>query len=224
MRPRTATIAIVMLLAAGVLAAPAAAKQPDGKGKPPQADIVDVTLQVVGAEGLATTCDDADGVAGSLRMERTQNGLTSIDGIAPLLSLHMADIAWSRQYPDPASGLGFAECHGGTVNGSPGEWEGYLSFGLDAAGNPTDIIWHFDYYVSSTLVQRGKKTRETPYIREHFTLSGPLTWDPATSTATGTLQIAYYFNDYVNGDQVLYEPFPGSPRHMAFTMNVETVG
>jgi hypothetical protein len=220
MRTRNLTIIAVTLLTAVALALPAAAAPPEGKGKKQEVDLVDVTMNVVGTEGLATSCDDADGISGSLRMQRDANSITSVEGVAPILELHMGEIEWSRDYPDEASGTGFAECHGGTVAGSPGEWEGLLMIGLDSAGEPDSITWHFDYYVESTTVERGKKTQERATIREHFTLSGPLTWDADTSTASGTLQIAYYFNDYEN-DPVLYEPFDGNPRPMSFTMTIE---
>jgi hypothetical protein len=202
-------IAVLLIVAA----APAGAKKPE-----PTDDLVDVTMTLAGPEGLTTDCEDGDGVAGSLLMERTRSGLSFVDDVAPILGLYMDEVAWMRYFPE-SSGIGFAECHGGTVAGSPGTWDGALWIDIDRSGAVTDVLWHFDYWIEeSVVVLPNGKERTRVTVREHFTLSGhDLAWDAATSTVSGTFTVKHFLNGEDAPLYIEYEPFLPS-RDLAFTL------
>ena len=96
---------------------------PVNAGKPPTNETVKVTMTLVDADGngvtqgLTTDCDDGDGANGYLLMTRDRKGLVGGPSTA-VLGLFMNDVAWDRHYP-ASSGIGFAECHGQTVDSSP---------------------------------------------------------------------------------------------------------
>ena len=193
--------------------------------KPPATDLVDVTMTLVGAEGLTTDCDDADEIDGSLLMQRTRSGLSSVESVAPILGLFMAEVAWERSNPG-SSGTGFAGCHGGDVEESPGTWDGALWIDIDRQGAVTDLLWHFDYYVDGTTKFLPKKTLYSETLRENFTLSGhDLAWDAANSTVSGTFTVSHFLVDRETGEEILYvpfyAPFPETSRELAFTLTFE---
>jgi len=210
-------LALSFVLALAVL--PAAAKKGKPPG-PPVTQLVDVTMALVGgAEGLTTACGDADGLTGSLLMQRDRGGLSDVEGVAPILELYMEKVLWDRLNPE-SKGTGFTGCHGGTVAGSPGTWDGALWITIDSQDAVTDLLWHFDYYVDGALSRNGKQYRET--VREHFTLSGhDLSWKPGTSTVSGSFNVSHFLNDRESGESIGYVPFPGSPRELTFTLTFE---
>jgi hypothetical protein len=206
---------VLMLVIVALLvgnAVTAIAKKPPPK---PASDLVDMTMTLAGPEGLTTGCDDADGIAGSLLMERTRSGLVSVEGVAPVLGLFMDEVPWWRAHPG-SSGTGFAGCHGGTVTGSPGTWDGWLSITIDREGAVTDLLWHFDYYVDGeTRVLPNGKVRYTETVRENLTLSGSdLTWNEATATVSGVFTVSHFLRK--DDTYIDYEPF-GS-RNLTFTL------
>lgn len=187
------------------------------------AAIWEVTMELIGDEGLSTACgpllmrlvtdEDSQALTGSFSAD-------GLDGTSiPLLSIRTSEeLLWQRSHPEPQTGSGFGssvgECHGGTVDGSPDAWPGYLSFSFN--GDDIRFMWHFDYYWVDGNV-----------LREHFTMSSgatPVTWAP-TSEGGLTTEVAADFGIgwflSVDGEPVhLYEPFDGSPRPFRFRLTV----
>ncbi len=226
MRTRTRTTTLVITTVMSLALATAAWGAPGGgKGKPqPTDDLVDVTMTLVGDEGLTTLddCDD-DSNTGSLSMKRTRNGLESVEDVAPILGLYMDDIAWERKYPEPLSDSGFAGCHGGTVLGSPYAWDGHLWIDIDPDGAVTDLLWHFDYYLDGEVtVNKSGKERYRQTVRENFTLSGhDLTWNTVTETVSGAFTVSHFLiENWKDGEEIGYVPF-GPPHELSFTLTFQ---
>ncbi len=218
-----AGLAISMLSAAALviaMAVPVGAKKPDrpGGGGPPAAELVEVTMGLVGGTGLATDCDDGDGLAGVMLMERSGNEL--IPAFEDRLGLFVDGIDTSRRYPSPTPGDGFSGCKGGAIDGSPVAYGG-LMVTLGDNGAPTDILWHFDYYLET---ERVNKNRFRLMVMEHFTLSGhDLTFDEATSTVSGWFNVLYHLEEW-GGESIGYEPVGGSPVYLSFTFEMQPGG
>ncbi|NHZ71130.1 MAG: redoxin domain-containing protein, partial [Proteobacteria bacterium] len=180
-------------------------------------------MELISDEGLTTACgpllmrlvtdEDSPELEGSFSADGW--GGTSV----PLLSVRASeDLLWQRSYPEPQTGHGFGsspgECHGGTVDGSPDVWPGYLSFSLNS--HESNFIWHFDYYwVDGNIV------------REHFTMTSsetPVTWIPTSEGGLTTEIVAdFEFGWFlgVDGEPIhLYEAFDGSPRPFGFRLTV----
>lgn len=221
---------VVLTVVAMVLAmtVPATAKRPT-------TETVKVTMELVpfvdesGGEvraGLTTDCDDGDGSNGYLLMTRDRAGLVGgpSEGV---LGLFMNDVHWSREYP-ASVGVGLVGCHGDTVDDSPVENSLYggIGFNIDRNGAVTDVLWHFDYYLDGTTTSRvlpNGKVIEGAFdwtVREYFTLTGnDLLWDDATSTVSGKFYLKHSLYDA--DTEIGYEPFPGPPREMAFTVIID---
>lgn len=202
-------VAVVMAMALPVTA------------KKPTVETVKVTLALVGEAGLTTNCNDGDGDNGYLLMTRDRAGL--VGGPSDVvLGLFMNDAEWNRRYPE-GSGTGFAGCHGETVDESPVSPSpfGGLGMNIDRNGAVTDILWHFDYYLDGTEIQLNPvKTRFVWTVREYFTLTGnDLEWDESTSTVSGWFYLRHSLYD--TDTEIGYEPFPGSPEWMQFTVIIE---
>lgn len=153
---------LVLLLALLVpLGATAGAKPkpPD----PPQ--YYDVTMELVGSEGLETSCDGV----GPIKMSRAPMSTRYIAGEGygqsewPILRVEAA-IPWSRVYPlpDGLSGESLTDCHGVYVVGASVAYTPLLQIDTDSAGTPVSLKWHFDRYAEKV----GKKT----VLREGFDL------------------------------------------------------
>jgi hypothetical protein len=182
----------------------------------PGDDPVLVDVAMTGA--LATTCDDGDGIAGTMVMQREADGLspTAPTELA-IFELDIQGVDTSRQYPQPVVASGFSGCHGEQLDGNDSPYGG-LFITLDDSGAVTDVLWHFDYYLET--MTRGK--REVMALMEHFTLSGhDLTWDAGTSIASGWFNVLYHLEDVANHVSVGYEPVDGSPVYLVFTLTME---
>ena len=217
-------IALLVVVLTVAFAAPASAKvdcdlKPDHPvcaGKDPGDDPVLVNVAMSGA--LATTCDDGDGIAGTMVMERDADGLSAA---APtelvLFDLDIQGVDTSRRYPDQVTSSGFSGCHGEQLNGTSSPYGG-LFISLDDSGAVTDVLWHFDYYLET--ITRGN--RDLMAVMEHFTLSGhDLTWDAETSTASGWFNVLYHLEDRINKESVGYATVDGSPVYLEFTLTME---
>jgi hypothetical protein len=199
------------------VAAPVGAKKPDKPG-PPASELVEVTLGLVGGQGLVSDCDDGDGVPGSIVMEKSGDEL--IPAFEDRLGLYIDGVDTSRRYPTPTASTGFSGCRGGDINGAPVEYGG-LGVTLGANGAPTDILWHFDYYLETEQINQ-KRTRLT--VMEHFTLSGhDLTFDESTSTVSGWFNIKYHLEEW-GGESIGYIPVEGSPVFLSFTFEMQPQG
>ena len=206
--------AVTLLVAAALTFALAI---PVSAGKPPANEVVKVTMTLVDSDGdgvtqgLTTDCDDGDGANGYLLMTRDRKGLVGGPS-ALVLGLFMNDVEWDRHYP-ASDGIGMAECHGETVDGSPIENVTYggLGMNIDRSGAVTDVLWHFDYYLDGDYVELRKgRVRFESTVREYFTLTGnDLEWDDATSTVSGLFYLKHSLFDTVNGVEIGYEAFAG---------------
>lgn len=200
---------------------------PVGAKKPSTNETFKVTMARVGADGggltqgLTTDCDDGDGINGYLLMTRDRGGLVGGPS-AIALGVFMNDVLWDRDYP-ASSGVGLAECHGETVEGSPVDntMYGGLGMNIDRSGAVTDVLWHFDYYLEgeNVTLPNGREGFQLT-VREYFTLSGSdLDWDDATSTVSGWFRLSHSLYDAEN--EYGYEEFSGSPQWMEFTVTFE---
>jgi hypothetical protein len=205
---RTPPVLFIAAALVAALATPAAGK---GKPVPPEEALFDVTMTLVGSEGLSTECDDGDGVAGAVVMTRESGGFVGGESFG----IYIDGVSWERRFP-PSSGQSLAGCHGGNVDGTNAEYGGF-SMNVDDAGAVTDIRWFFDYYVEQAPTGKGRRMKTM--IFEHFALSGQdLDWDPTTSTVSGQFNLMHHYWNRYTGEEVDYEPFPGSPRWMEFTV------
>jgi hypothetical protein len=219
-----------------------------GGEDPPPDDgpvLVDVTMTLVNGEGLTSNCDDGDGIAGSIEMIRNRDSLDPTHD--PVLGVWMNEVEWRRIFDDPwypgdigsfdndgdgvdeqyYMGTGFAGCHRMLVD--PEEPEailGGLSIVLDSSGAVADILWHFDYWY--VWGERGSKKKPVRYVAdfEQFTLSldeSTLIWEEGTpdvdGDTNGTLTGDFYMLYHHTGED--YQPLPGSPRTMSFTVVAE---
>ena len=133
--------------------------------------------------------------------------------------IYIDGVSWERRFP-PSSGQSLAGCHGGNVDGTNAEYGGF-SMNVDDAGAVTDIRWFFDYYVEQAPTGKGRRMKTM--IFEHFALSGQdLDWFFHVYLRQPELPVLDFSMDSpVNrytGEEVDYEPFPGSPRWMEFTV------
>lgn len=154
-------ITLLVMVLTVALAAPASAKvdcdlkpdHPTCASDDPGEDPVLVDVAMTGA--LATTCDDGDGMAGTMVMQRDGDGLSPT---APtelvIFDLDIRGVDASRQYPDPVIASGFSGCHGEQLDGTVSPYGG-LFITLDDSGAVTDVLWHFDYYLET--MTRGKR-------------------------------------------------------------------
>ena len=150
-------------------------------------------------------------------MERTGNELFQVG--EDQIGLSIQGIDTSRRYPTVTPGDGFDGCHGGDLDGNDVPYGGF-GIALNDLGEPTDVFWHFDYYLETA--QLGKK-RTQVVVMEHFTLSGhDLAFDPATSTVSGTFNVLYHLEG--GGESVGYEPVAGSPVELSFTFEMQPQG
>lgn len=209
---RTLLVVLVLGLALAVPLAGGAA----AKGRP--VVLYDVTMTLVGPEGLATTC-------GTLVM-KLQNGTYIADGSGgtsvPILLIEggMDGWPWARSYPEPgSSGSGFSGCHGGPADGSPQPWNGLLTISADAAGQTASILWHFDYYNDGeTVVAPNGRVRYSETVREHFTVSsGGPNLSYVNGTVSGLMHAAYFLRN--DETYVGYAPL-GPDRTFAFTLTI----
>lgn len=192
---RTATVLIITVALLIVWVIPA------GAGKPAP-ELVKVTMALVDADedgvlqGLTTECE-------RLIMVPNQDGLGSGDA-DPILGIYMNDVVWSRGYPVEASDTGFAECHGGLVEGSM-EMNTYMQISMDRkTGAVTDLVWHFDRYFEDgvPMVLPNGKTRDNGMILENFSLIGRDLQNGSVcgatadeSTVCGWFDLSYYLRD-----------------------------
>lgn len=154
------TVLVLALALVVPLGATAGAKP---KPAPPQ--YYDVTMTLVGSEGLATTCDGV----GPITMTRAPMSTRYIasggygDSEWPILQVEAA-IPWSRVYPlpDGLSGDSLSGCHGVYVMGGSVPYTPLLQIDTDSAGKPVSLVWHFDRYAEKV----GKRT----VLREGFDL------------------------------------------------------
>lgn len=194
-------------------------------------EVYEVTIELLGDEGLATTCGPlimrpgGDGLLPASALVADGTGGSSV----PRLFLKVSEeLSWQRGFPEPLSGDGFGvspsneECHGGTVEGSPSPWDGLLFFdtreALDWADDTTiEFLWHFDYYNADW----------SNGIIENFTIRGlliPVEWTELpdggrTTEVNGKFNVTWF--QLVDGENVhLYEPFAGSPRTLHFRLTV----
>ncbi len=188
----------------------------------------EVTMELLGDEGLATTCGvlimrSGDGMfpASTLLADGTSGSSV------PRLFLSIPEeLSWQRDFPEPVSGEGFGvspsnqECHGGTVEGSPASWDGLFWFTQD--DDVIEVGWHFDYYKVDSVDTEGAHVG----VLENFTIKGeaPVEWTESpdgerVTEVSGEFSIAWYQN--LDGELVhLYEPFAGSPRPFHFRLTV----
>ena len=210
---RTATVLIITVALLIVWAIPA------GAGKPAP-ELVEVTMELVGSQGLATD----PGCGGPLIMVPNQDGLRHGDE-DPILGVHMDDVEWSRWYPQPDSGTGFSECHGGLLEGSM-EMDTYMQISMDRkTGAVTDLVWHFDrYYIDGVPMELPNgKTRDNGMILENFSLIGhDLGWDDESKTVSGEFELKYYLRDDT-GTYVGSEPV-NALQEFEFTIKTSPVG
>ena len=197
---------------------------------PPEEEIVDVTMTLVNGQGLATVfvdegvtmdCDDGDGIFGSIEMLKTPGSLEPTRD--PVLGVFMDDVVWERIYPNQSEGVGFTGCHRMLLD--PEEPEaiyGALMIELDDSGAVADILWHFDYWY--VWGERGPAKKPRPYVEsfEQFTLSmdeTTLVWvdhTPEDGDTNGTLTADFGMFYHLAGEG--YQPLPGSPQTMSFTV------
>lgn len=204
-RSAVLTGAVVMLLAVTTTAV----AKPD-RGKPAPPELVSVTMNLVNGHGLSTTCS-----SGAMLMERTGNELFPVGD--DQIGLHIDGIDTSRKYPEPTSGDGFAGCYGGDIDGNPVPYGGF-GITLNDSGEPTDVFWHFAYYLE---IEQLNKRRTQVVVMEHFTLSGhDLTFDPNTSTVSGTFDVLYHLEER-GGESIGYEPVAGSPVFLSFVFEMQ---
>jgi len=182
------------------------------------AEVFEVTMELLGAEGFATTC-------GPLLMRLVSEDETSFlravlsaDGFegtsVPRLFLAVSDeLSWQREHPEPRAGSGFGltpdECHGGMIEGSTGTEQGILSISVEEGA--IHFLWHFDYW------------REDSTVREHFTLQSavsPVEWTFAdgvtwTTEVTSNFTLTWFLRV---GEQLVhdYDLFEGNPRLFHF--------
>ena len=182
--------------------------------------LYEVTMELVGDEGIATTCGTLI-MRGGLDGDLVPDGAIIADGTAgsSVPRLHLVaseDLAWRRSYPEPLQAAGFgslpADCHGGPVDDSPEQTAGVLVVsGLEEES--IRVLWHFDYYTGNG-------------VRENLTLSGrsPIAWsENGEGTLSGIVDGAFTVSWFQNvgGEPVhLFEPFEGSPRQMQFRISI----
>lgn len=217
---------MVIAMAGVAIGKPSCPGHPSCKEEPPDDELVlaDVTMTLAGAQGLTTNCDDGDGIGGSIEMVMSSGSLDPVND--PVLGVWMNDVAWNRLYPDPihgSSGSAFEGCHRKLLD--PDEANavyGGLMIDLDESGAVADILWHFDYWYVWGL--RGKKPWVVEF--EHFTLSmdeTTMTWVDHTpdiyGDTNGTLTADFWMLYHLQGEG--YQPLPGSPQMMSFTVIAE---
>jgi hypothetical protein len=215
MRRTTRTIITFATAAMVVLAmtATAFAKKPDNPGEPATPELVSITMTLVDGQGISTECS-----GGTILMERSGNELFPVAD--EQIGLYVDGVDTTRKYPEPTTREGFAGCHGGDIDGNPVPYGGF-GITLNDAGEPTDVLWHFDYYLETEQLNK-KRTRLV--VMEHFTLSGhDLTFDEATSTVSGDFAVLYHLEE-LGGDSIGYEPVAGSPAFLSFTFDMQPQG
>jgi hypothetical protein len=220
MRTRRTIVALASVAALLLAAVPATAAPPDGKGKPSPTtpELVEVTMTLIDGLGISTDCDDGDGHPGVIVMERSGNELFPVND--DRIGLYVDGVDTSRTYPTPTTNTGFADCYGGDIDGNPIDYGGF-GITLNDAGEPTDVFWHFDYYLETEQLNK-KRTRLV--VMEHFTLSGhDLLFDANTSTVMGTFNVLYHLEEF-GGVSIGYEPVAGSPVELSFTFVMEPQG
>ncbi len=174
---------------------------------------------------------------------------TSDEAGMPMLDVNLgAELEWYRDYPyipspadvpagfdppvDPARiyGEGITGCHGAGINVyvdffAPGDHKYELNAGLFVLALPdgeVNLLWHSDYYTPYVKVNKKKWAAATI---EDFTYSGVLAWtdsgqpvvfDPVNGSSglvSGSLEATHF-------SPGTYDPFPGSPRTVAFILTV----
>jgi len=148
---RTTLLVLVVLALVLPLAATAGAKP----NRPPvQPVYYQVELTPTGDNGLATTCP------GPITMEFGNSGYKAGSNTDPAELAITAGITWSRLLPTPGSGAFSGECHGSQINDPPPAWPAILQITADPAGNPTGLVWHFDYYATQTTYGKDRVRAE----------------------------------------------------------------
>jgi len=231
MRTTRRTLLVLVVLA---LVLPLAATAGAGPSKPAPVKPVyyQVELTLTGDSGLATTCP------GPITMEFGNYGYKAVRPTDPadpgpeLAITADAGMTWSRHRPTESSGTFSGECHGRQINPLPPAWPAILQITADRAGNPTGLVWHFDYYATQTTYKNNRVRIEALEWLTLRSLCDPI--DPeyadcqefeATETAPGS---GVY---EVSGTFTLYRWYPaGSPNpefqgssFFEFTMTFEPV-
>ena len=149
---RILLMALVLLLA---LLVPLGAAGAKSKPDPNPFQYENVTIELVGAEGLATSCESV----GPIKMQRgpgpTGTRYIAAEGYgeseSPILQIEAA-VPWSRVYPLPygLTGDSLTGCHGVfDPDGDGGEsvpFSPLLMIDTDRDGKPVSLAWHFDRY------------------------------------------------------------------------------
>ncbi len=131
-------------------------------------EFYEVTMELLGDEGFATTCGRLVMRAGYGSSGDSFVADGSGGSSAPRLFLSVSEeLSWQRGFPEPLSGEGFGvppsteECHGGAVEGSPLPRDGLLT--IDVDDDVIEFLWHYDYYYQD---------EETAPVLENFTIRG----------------------------------------------------
>lgn len=199
MRTTRRTLLVLVVLALVLPLAAAAGAKPN-KPAPVEPVYYQVELTLTGEHGLATTCP------GPITMEFGDFGYKAGQNTDPAELVITADIVWSRLLPEPTGDKVFSdECHGSQINEPPPTWHGILQIKVDRAGNPTGLVWHFDYY----FVQTGHGKNQRTEALEWLTLRSGDDF-AATETAPGS---GVYD---VSGTFTLYRENPADSPHPVF--------
>jgi hypothetical protein len=190
MRTTRRTLLVLAVLALVLpLAATAGAKgKPAPPPRPAEPVLYEVTMTVKeGYNGLATTCD------GPITMEFGDRF-----GYKAGRALPPSELAVTA--PD----IGFlGECHGDQTNVPPPVLPAILQITADRAGNPTGLVWHFDYNATQTTYGKDKVRIEVLEWLTLRSLCDPV--DPeyadceefkATETAAGVYDVSGTFTLY----------------------------